>query len=136
MITIISISTYIPRAVLPYVLTSPLQFLSALYSTLELESRGTQSLLIRRYIFVLTAPSRFIGFKHWSTPFAQDYLGVTGPLGQFLGFWAVLMQAAFSFFGSEVPGIVSLLCGTDHLSESVLNHTRCRRRVRSLTLRV
>ena len=49
---------------------------------------------------------RFIGFKNWSTPFADEYLGVQGALGRFLGFWAVLMQAAFSFFGSEVPGIV------------------------------
>ena len=52
---------------------------------------------------------RFIGFKHWSTPFANEYLGVKGALGRFLGFWAVLMQASFSFFGSEVPGIVRVL---------------------------
>ncbi|CAL1713779.1 unnamed protein product [Somion occarium] len=49
----------------------------------------------------------FIGFKNWSQPFAHSYLGINGSLGQFLGFWAVLMQASFSFFGSEVPGIAA-----------------------------
>ncbi|OBZ71741.1 Lysine-specific permease [Grifola frondosa] len=48
-----------------------------------------------------------IGFKNWSQPFAASYLGITGMKGRFLGFWAVLMQAAFSFFGSEVPGIAA-----------------------------
>lgn len=50
----------------------------------------------------------FVGFKNWKTPFAESYLGIDGSLGKFLGFWAVLMQASFSFFGSEVPGIVSI----------------------------
>ncbi|KAI0775611.1 amino acid permease-domain-containing protein [Trametes elegans] len=50
-----------------------------------------------------------IGFRYWrDQPFALSYLGITGPKGQFLGFWAVIMQASFSFFGSEVPGIVSV----------------------------
>ncbi|PIL34844.1 transporter [Ganoderma sinense ZZ0214-1] len=34
-------------------------------------------------------------------------LGIGGAKGQFLGFWAVIMQASFSFFGSEVPGIAA-----------------------------
>ncbi|KAK7682321.1 hypothetical protein QCA50_014525 [Cerrena zonata] len=49
----------------------------------------------------------FVGFKNWKTPFADSYLGIDGSLGRFLGFWAVLMQASFSFFGSEVPGIAA-----------------------------
>ncbi|THG96082.1 hypothetical protein EW026_g5681 [Hermanssonia centrifuga] len=50
----------------------------------------------------------FIGFKNWKEqPFASNYLGIDGSLGRFLGFWAVLMQASFSFFGSEVPGIAA-----------------------------
>ena len=53
---------------------------------------------------------RFIGFKNWSHPFAESYLGMTGGKGRFLGFWAVMMQAFFSFSGSEIAGIVSLLC--------------------------
>ncbi|EKM49846.1 uncharacterized protein PHACADRAFT_106807 [Phanerochaete carnosa HHB-10118-sp] len=53
-----------------------------------------------------SAPS-FRFFDTWKHPFTDSYLGVTGALGRFLGFWAVLMQAAFSFFGSEVPGIAA-----------------------------
>lgn len=52
-----------------------------------------------------TSDLRF--FDTWKHPFADSYLGITGALGRFLGFWAVLMQAAFSFFGSEVPGIAA-----------------------------
>ncbi|EIW52347.1 uncharacterized protein TRAVEDRAFT_75343 [Trametes versicolor FP-101664 SS1] len=49
-----------------------------------------------------------IGFKFWKEqPFAHSYLGIGGAKGRFLGFWAVLMQASFSFFGSEVPGIAA-----------------------------
>ncbi|KAI0930952.1 hypothetical protein AcW1_007164 [Taiwanofungus camphoratus] len=47
-------------------------------------------------------------FLHnWSKPFASSYLGICGAKGRFLGFLAVLMQASFSFFGSEVPGIAA-----------------------------
>ena len=50
---------------------------------------------------------RPIGFRNWITkPFPDSYLGIGGHAGHFLGFWAVIMQASFSFFGSEVPGIV------------------------------
>ncbi|KAI0369433.1 hypothetical protein BV20DRAFT_968017 [Pilatotrama ljubarskyi] len=49
-----------------------------------------------------------LGFKYWrEQPFAPIYLGIGGAKGSFLGFWAVIMQAAFSFFGSEVPGIAA-----------------------------
>ncbi|KAI0823275.1 amino acid permease-domain-containing protein [Trametes gibbosa] len=49
-----------------------------------------------------------IGFKYWSEqPFAPSYLGIGGSKGRLLGFWAVIMQASFSFFGSEVPGIAA-----------------------------
>ncbi|THH31588.1 hypothetical protein EUX98_g2586 [Antrodiella citrinella] len=44
---------------------------------------------------------------NWKQPFGVNYLGIQGGLGRFLGFWAVLMQASFSFFGSEVPGIAA-----------------------------
>ena len=58
----------------------------------------------------LSPVDRVIGFRNWKTqPFADTYLGIGGAKGQFLGFWAVIMQASFSFFGSEVPGIVCLL---------------------------
>ncbi|KAI0738821.1 amino acid permease-domain-containing protein [Daedaleopsis nitida] len=49
-----------------------------------------------------------IGLKNWiAKPFPDDYLGIGGSKGHFLGFWAVIMQASFSFFGSEVPGIAA-----------------------------
>ncbi|KAH9919190.1 amino acid permease-domain-containing protein [Epithele typhae] len=50
----------------------------------------------------------WIGLRHWiKQPFAHDYLGIDGSLGRFLGFYAVIMQATFSFSGSEVPGIAA-----------------------------
>lgn len=47
-----------------------------------------------------------LGFRYWKNPgpFAQ-YKDVPGAFSQFMGFWAVLIQAAFSFFGAEVPGV-------------------------------
>ena len=54
-----------------------------------------------------TNNDRPIGFDRWLHPaFQNNFMGIGGALGGFLGFWAVLMQASFSFFGSEVPGIV------------------------------
>lgn len=48
-----------------------------------------------------------IGFHTWKqSPFNNNYLNIGGHKGAFLGFVSVLMQASFSFFGSEVPGIV------------------------------
>lgn len=39
---------------------------------------------------------------YWNPPFSQ-YLDIPGAWGRFLGFWAVFMQAAFAFFGTEIP---------------------------------
>lgn len=49
-----------------------------------------------------------IGFKYWKNPgpFTQ-YAGIPGALGQFLGFWAVLTQAAFSYIGTEIVAIAA-----------------------------
>ncbi|KAM5541207.1 hypothetical protein V8D89_005136 [Ganoderma adspersum] len=48
------------------------------------------------------------GYRNWTNqPFVSEYLGIQGVKGQFLGFYAVIMQAAFLFFGSEVPGIAA-----------------------------
>lgn len=49
-----------------------------------------------------------IGFKYWRDPgpFTQ-YSGIPGSLGQFLGFWAVLTQAAFSYIGTEIVAIAA-----------------------------
>lgn len=44
-----------------------------------------------------------IGFKYWTGengPF-QQYKGIPGSLGRFLGFWATLTRAAFGYVGVE-----------------------------------
>lgn len=47
-----------------------------------------------------------IGFRYWKRPgpFTQ-YAGIAGAEGRFLGWWAVMTQAAFSFVGTEVVAI-------------------------------
>ncbi|KAI0073009.1 hypothetical protein K474DRAFT_1604052 [Panus rudis PR-1116 ss-1] len=88
-------------------------FPSRVYGELEFWFSSLKVVIILSIIIVslvldLGAGSEgFIGFKYWSKPFASSYLGIDGSLGEFLGFWAVLMQASFSFFGSEVPGIAA-----------------------------
>ncbi|KDE06473.1 AAT family amino acid transporter [Microbotryum lychnidis-dioicae p1A1 Lamole] len=49
-----------------------------------------------------------IGFRYWRNPgvFVQ-YLGLEGAKGRFLGFWAVLIQAAFSYIGTEIVAITA-----------------------------
>lgn len=53
-----------------------------------------------------------LGFRYWKNPgpFVQ-YQGIQGAKGRFLGWWAVLTQAAFSFIGTEIVAVrpVSLL---------------------------
>ncbi|KAG7450864.1 amino acid permease [Guyanagaster necrorhizus] len=47
-----------------------------------------------------------LGFRYWKNPGPfVNYQGITGAKGQFLGFWTVLTQAAFSFIGTEVVAI-------------------------------
>ncbi|KAF8585847.1 amino acid permease [Ramaria rubella] len=49
-----------------------------------------------------------IGFRYWKNPgpFAQ-YLSIGGVKGQFLGWWAVMTQAAFSFIGTEIVAVAA-----------------------------
>ncbi|KIK41815.1 hypothetical protein CY34DRAFT_59698, partial [Suillus luteus UH-Slu-Lm8-n1] len=49
-----------------------------------------------------------IGFRYWKNPgpFVQ-YNGIGGAKGRFLGWWAVLTQAAFSFIGTEIVAIAA-----------------------------
>ncbi|KAI5480079.1 amino acid transmembrane transporter [Pseudohyphozyma bogoriensis] len=49
-----------------------------------------------------------IGFRFWHNPgpFVQ-YLGIEGSKGRFLGYWAVLTQAAFSYIGTEIVAIAA-----------------------------
>ncbi|KAM0752661.1 hypothetical protein T439DRAFT_286816 [Meredithblackwellia eburnea MCA 4105] len=49
-----------------------------------------------------------IGFRYWKNPGAfRQYLGIEGHMGRFLGFWAVLIQAGFSFIGTEITAIAA-----------------------------
>ncbi|KAL7413819.1 amino acid permease [Mrakia frigida] len=54
------------------------------------------------------ASTGYKGFTYWRDPgpFVQ-YRGIAGSLGQFLGFWSVLTQAAFSFIGTEIVAITA-----------------------------
>lgn len=49
-----------------------------------------------------------IGFRYWRHPgpFVQ-FNGIPGVKGRFLGFWAVLTQAAFSYIGTEILAIAA-----------------------------
>jgi yeast amino acid transporter len=49
-----------------------------------------------------------LGFHYWKHPgpFVQ-YNNISGSLGRFLGFWSVLINAAFSFIGTEITGIAA-----------------------------
>lgn len=49
-----------------------------------------------------------LGFRFWKHPgpFVQ-YKGIGGAKGQFLGWWAVMTQAAFSFIGTEIVAIAA-----------------------------
>ena len=47
-----------------------------------------------------------LGFRFWKHPgpFVQ-YHGIAGAKGRFLGWWAVMTQAAFSFIGTEIVAV-------------------------------
>ncbi|KAG9106465.1 hypothetical protein FRC07_008817 [Ceratobasidium sp. 392] len=49
-----------------------------------------------------------IGFRYWKNPgpFVQ-YANIGGSKGQFLGWWSVMTQAAFSFIGTEIVAIAA-----------------------------
>ncbi|KAG0709056.1 amino acid permease [Suillus ampliporus] len=49
-----------------------------------------------------------LGFRYWKNPgpFVQ-YNGIPGAKGRFLGWWAVMSQAAFSFIGTEIVAIAA-----------------------------
>ena len=49
-----------------------------------------------------------LGFRYWKDPgpFAQ-YHDIPGSLGRFLGFWSVLINAVFSFIGTEIVGMAA-----------------------------
>ncbi|PPQ89594.1 hypothetical protein CVT25_012339 [Psilocybe cyanescens] len=49
-----------------------------------------------------------LGFRYWKHPGPfHQFNGIAGAKGRFLGFWAVLTQAAFSFIGTEIVAIAA-----------------------------
>lgn len=49
-----------------------------------------------------------LGFQYWKNPGAfVQYNDIPGSLGQFLGFWSVLINSAFSFIGTEIVGMAA-----------------------------
>ena len=56
-----------------------------------------------------------IGFRYWENPgpFVQ-YHGISGAEGRFLGWWAVMTQAAFSFIGTEIVAV----CTFTHMTRT------------------
>jgi amino acid transporter len=49
----------------------------------------------------------YIGFKNWVDPGAFNEHMREGAAGKFIGFWAVLITAAFSYQGAELVGIAA-----------------------------
>lgn len=44
------------------------------------------------------------GFRYWRDPGAFAEVYTTGPLGKFLGFWSVMVNATFAYLGTELVG--------------------------------
>jgi hypothetical protein len=55
-----------------------------------------------------------LGFRYWKNPgpFVQ-YDGISGAKGQFLGWWAVMSQAAFSYMYAPFPFFYALYSDID-----------------------
>ncbi|RAL00002.1 amino acid permease [Aspergillus ibericus CBS 121593] len=51
----------------------------------------------------------YLGFKYWHDPgaFAPYLITSNEALGKFVGFWAVLIQAGFSYQGTELVGVAA-----------------------------
>ncbi|KAJ5928201.1 hypothetical protein N7466_007157 [Penicillium verhagenii] len=51
----------------------------------------------------------YLGFRYWREPgaFATHLISTPESLGKFVGFWAVLIQAGFSYQGTELVGIAA-----------------------------
>lgn len=47
----------------------------------------------------------YLGFHNWTSPGPFSEYMVSGSSGKFVGFWAVLIQASFSYQGAELVGV-------------------------------
>ena len=67
----------------------------------------THTRIILTLVYLTGGPNHDrIGFRYWKNPgpFVQ-FDGIPGAKGRFLGWWAVLTQAAFSFIGTEIVAV-------------------------------
>jgi amino acid transporter len=48
-----------------------------------------------------------LGFRTWNDPGAFRPLYAEGSLGQFLGFWAIMVNATFAYLGTELVGVTA-----------------------------
>jgi yeast amino acid transporter len=63
-----------------------------------------------------------IGFRYWKNPgpFTQFH-DIPGAKGRFLSWWAVTIQAAFSFVGTEIVAVrLTILTGEQRILKEVL----------------
>lgn len=51
-----------------------------------------------------------IGFRYWREDAFVQYNGIPGAKGRFLGFFSVLISAAFAFIGTEITAITAAEC--------------------------
>ncbi|KAL9935452.1 hypothetical protein V8E36_005800 [Tilletia maclaganii] len=65
-------------------------------------------LIILSFLLDVGAVGERRGFRYWKNPgpFVQ-YLGIAGSWGRFLGFWSVLINATFSFIGTEIVSMAA-----------------------------
>ncbi|CAD6887368.1 unnamed protein product [Tilletia controversa] len=65
-------------------------------------------LIILSFLLDVGAVGERRGFQYWKNPgpFVQ-YLGIEGSWGRFLGFWSVLINAGFSFIGTEIVAMAA-----------------------------
>ena len=75
-----------------------------------IQTNFTHNRIILTLVYFTGGPDHDrIGFRYWISPgpFVQ-FDGIPGTKGRFLGFWAVLTQAAFSFIGTEIFAVCTL----------------------------
>jgi yeast amino acid transporter len=71
------------------------------------QSNLTHTRIILTLVYFTGGPNHDrIGFRYWINPgpFVQ-FEGIAGAKGRFLGYFAVVMQAAFSFIGTEIVAV-------------------------------
>ncbi|KAI5997099.1 amino acid permease-domain-containing protein [Pisolithus albus] len=74
--------------------------------------KGDEKITLARLKSTSWLSTSVVGFRYWihPGPFVQSD-GIAGAKGRFLGWWAVLIQAAFSFIGAEIVAVRGRILG-------------------------